>query len=251
MLTKYNKAEVINIRYESKMLRNTGHLDTSVTVNKNDFSYTHENGLDGAAVLQLNAYIHREALKFQNSYPFSSLDLEDIVQEGRLGAIKAAKRFDPTRGVQFITFAAYSIRAGMREAVGKGLIPTPRGQKSVPVSLLDSQQLGSLEAFDQSDLTEDLEKQDLLERALVQINKLPVARASLLLRYANGETLAEIAKDMGFSRQRASQILKECTTRIRAEMNCHYLFQNPNIGSQSPEHDQRFLPSILVTNPFN
>ena len=234
-----------------KKSRNIQPFVTSVRVNKNNFSFTHENGLDGAAVLQLNAYIHREALKFKHSYPFSSLDLEDIVQEGRLGAIKAAKRYDPARGVQFITFAAYSIRAAMREAVGKGMIHTPRGQKGVPVALLDSQQLGSLEAFDQSDLTEDLEKRDLLERALVQIKKLPEARASLLLRYANGETLAEIAKAMGFSRQRASQILKECTTRIRAEMHCHYLFQNLNIGSQSPDNDLRPLPTILATNLYN
>lgn len=139
----------------------------------------------------------------------------------------------------------------MREAIGKGMIHTPRGQKSVPVALLDSQQLNALEAFDQAELAEEIEKRDLLERALFQINKLPVARANLLLRYANGETLAEIAKDMGFSRQRASQILKECTTHIRSEMDRHYLIQNPNIDSHSSEHDLSFLPPKLLTNSTN
>ena len=217
-IAKYNRFEVVHIRYKPIESSKIVPSCNSVTVNKKKFSYTLENGLDKAAVLQLNAYIHREALKFLHSYPFSSLDLEDLIQEGLLGAIKAVKRFDPTRGVQFITFAAFSIRSEMRQALSEGIIHTPRGQKNVHVALLDSQKLGALEAFDQSELADDLERQDLYERALVRVKKLPKMRASLLLRYTNGETLAEIAKDMGFSRQRASQILKECTTRIRAEI---------------------------------
>ena len=209
---------MVSIRSKGKLSTKLGLSDTSVTVNKKEFSYTLETGLNSKAVLQLDAFIHREALKFLHSYPFSSLDLEDLIQEGRLGAICAAKRFNPTRGVQFITFAAYSIRAAMREAIGEGVIHTPRGQKYVPVAFMDSQKLGSLEAFEPEGVAEEFERRDLYERALVQIQELPGNRASLLMRYANGETLAEIAKDMGFSRQRASQILKECTTRIRAEI---------------------------------
>jgi len=243
--------EDIDIGHTLEKFLENEHPKTSVTVNRNKFDYTLENGLDGEAVLQLNAFIHHEALRFMHSFPGCSLDLEDLVQEGRLGALKAGKRFEPTRGVQFITYAAFAIRAAMREAIGKGMIHTPRGQKSVPVALLDSQQLNALEAFDQAELAEEIEKRDLLERALFQINKLPVARANLLLRYANGETLAEIAKDMGFSRQRASQILKECTTHIRSEMDRHYLIQNPNIDSHSSEHDLSFLPPKLLTNSTN
>ena len=37
-------------------------------------------------------------------------DLQDLVQEGNLGLIEAANRFDPKRGVQFSTYAAYCIR---------------------------------------------------------------------------------------------------------------------------------------------
>ena len=217
-ISKYNSFEVRHIRSKPIKSSKIWLSVTSVTVNNKSFSYTLENGLDRAAVLQLNAYIHREALKFLHSYPFSSLDLEDLIQEGLLGAIKAAKRFKPDHGVQFITYASYSIRAAMREAIGEGVIHAPRGQKYVPVALMDPEKLGSLEAFEPEGVPEEFERRDLYERALVQIQKLPGDRASLLLRYANGETLAEIAKDMGFSRQRASQILKECTTRIRAEI---------------------------------
>src|SRR5678816_4267079 len=45
------------------------------------------------------------------------LPLEDIVQEGNIGLLKAADRFDPTRGCRLATYAAYWIRAEIREYV--------------------------------------------------------------------------------------------------------------------------------------
>ena len=48
------------------------------------------------------------------------LPLEDIVQEGNIGLLKAADRFDPTRGCRLATYAAYWIRAEIREYVARG-----------------------------------------------------------------------------------------------------------------------------------
>jgi RNA polymerase sigma-32 factor len=45
------------------------------------------------------------------------LPLEDIVQEGNIGLLKAAERFDPERGCRLATYAAYWIRAEIREYV--------------------------------------------------------------------------------------------------------------------------------------
>lgn len=46
--------------------------------------------------------------------------LEDIVQEGNIGLLKAAERFDPDRGCRLATYAAYWIRAEIREYVARG-----------------------------------------------------------------------------------------------------------------------------------
>jgi RNA polymerase sigma-32 factor len=45
------------------------------------------------------------------------LPTDDIVQEGNIGLLKAAARFDPTRGCRLVTYAAYWIRAEIRDYV--------------------------------------------------------------------------------------------------------------------------------------
>jgi RNA polymerase sigma-32 factor len=46
--------------------------------------------------------------------------IEDIIQEGNIGLLKAAERFDPERGCRLATYAAYWIRAEIREYVARG-----------------------------------------------------------------------------------------------------------------------------------
>jgi RNA polymerase sigma-32 factor len=43
--------------------------------------------------------------------------LEDIIQQGNIGLLKAAERFDPARDCRLITYAAYWIRAEIRDYV--------------------------------------------------------------------------------------------------------------------------------------
>lgn len=215
---RYISVEAIYTNLMPKKPRDIEHLETFVTVNSKSFTYTEVDGLDSNAVCELTPFIYSEALKFLHAFPGCSLDLEDLLNEGHYGAIKAARRYDPSRGVQFITFAAFSIRSAMREAVGEGMIHTPRGKKSVPVDLMDTKDLAAIEVLDQGDLADDLERIDLWNRVMLEVRTLPEEKASLLLRWASGETLAEIAKERLFSRQRASQILRESILKIRGAM---------------------------------
>ncbi len=48
------------------------------------------------------------------------LPLEDIIQEGNIGLLKAAERFDPARGCRLVTYAAYWVRAEIRDHVVRG-----------------------------------------------------------------------------------------------------------------------------------
>jgi len=56
---------------------------------------------------------HGEARKLAG--PF--MDEEDLIQEGYIGLLRAAKRFDPDRGIRFSTYARWWVRAQMTRAI--------------------------------------------------------------------------------------------------------------------------------------
>ena len=58
-----------------------------------------------------------------------SIDLSDLVQDGVIGLIDAAQRFDDSRGIKFETFAERRIRGAMIDALRKDA--WPRGVRRV------------------------------------------------------------------------------------------------------------------------
>jgi RNA polymerase sigma-32 factor len=56
-------------------------------------------------------------LMIAREYRCWGVPMEDIVQQGNLGLLKAAARFDPARECRLVTYAAYWVRAEIREYV--------------------------------------------------------------------------------------------------------------------------------------
>jgi len=61
----------------------------------------------------------RFVVSVAKAYQGSDLDLSDLINEGNLGLMKAARRFDPTRGFKFISYAVWWIRQQIMQAISE------------------------------------------------------------------------------------------------------------------------------------
>jgi RNA polymerase primary sigma factor len=88
---------------------------------------------DEEAVKELVLANLKFVISVANRYRNSGLSMSDIINQGNLGLIEAARRFDPDRGVKFISYAVWWIRQSIIQTLAEqsGTVKLPIKQASI------------------------------------------------------------------------------------------------------------------------
>jgi RNA polymerase sigma factor (sigma-70 family) len=213
-------------------------LPVLVTVRGKAFFWTVEDGLDPAAATQMEPWIWATALSLRFPAAKAGHSVDDLVQEGRIGALVAARAFDPFHksGAGFFTYARFKMLAPMLDALQRGDLhisdrdwaemrrnriwpsvasldssPLPDGQRTLLDRLPAPQSAGT-----------DIGLTMLRVRLRAALGALPAQDREVIIRHfglshpdGEGEAFESIASDWGLSRQRVQQIEKRAQMRLR------------------------------------
>lgn len=170
----------------------------------------------------------RFVIVIARQYQGKGLSMEDLVSEGNMGLMKAASRYDATRGLRFVNYAVVFIRRQIEKALDKESaeqrvesmrdgqtrsVDAPLGSKA-NVSLLSVLVNADSPMADQR--VYDANLAEAIEQALTELNERE--RAVINAYFGIGEermTMAEIGEQMGLKRERVRQIRDRATRRMR------------------------------------
>ncbi len=174
-------------------------------------------------------FVSQVALKYQGM----GLPLEDLIAFGRIGLFNATKKFDPSKGFKFITFAVWYIRAEINAALNdlsrviripSHLTKTESIQtKSIhaPVGEDDNTETFADRYLEGEQSKSGLDQSDMKIMLAAALNSLNVKQKEAVMRnYGIGfdypQSMDQIAEAMGITGERARQLVRQAEKSLAA-----------------------------------
>ncbi len=107
-----------NVASLDKYLHEIGKVDLITAEEEVELARRIKQG-DTVALEKLTRANLRFVVSVSKQYQNQGLSLPDLINEGNLGLIKAAQRFDETRGFKFISYAVWWIRQSIMQALAE------------------------------------------------------------------------------------------------------------------------------------
>jgi RNA polymerase primary sigma factor len=192
---------------------------------------------DEAALAQLVEANLRFVVSYAKRYRGHGVSFLDLIHEGNLGLIEAARRFDPAHNVKFITYAVWWVRQSMMHVLAdstRAFSFPPKlfgvlhagGPGGEDISL--SETLGDRLPVDQAPVEDELIHQADLDELAAALRDLEGKEQEVVrLRYGLGDsepqTLQEIGDRLHLSRERVRQIETRAKEKLRrsAKLRSH------------------------------
>ena len=178
----------------------------------------------------------RFVVAIASQYKGRGLQMEDLVSEGNFGLMKAAAKFDASKGTRFVNYAVVHIRRFIEKAIDQqaGLYQVPKDVKDevvarqqshalsvdAPLGYRTNMSLLSVLINQDAALADERVHSEAIEDAIEFALGTLDERESRVVNAFFGitqehETMAEIAEDMDLKRERIRQIRDKAVRKLR------------------------------------
>jgi RNA polymerase sigma-B factor len=147
-------------------------------------------------------------------------ELDDLVQAGSVGLVRASARFDPGRGVAFATFVGPAVEGAIRRHLSvrrRGVQLPPNAQRTSPDSAALEASGATVDGSREPESLVESEHRLLLAGGLRVLDERE--RQIVFLRFNADMTERQIADAVGISQAHVSRLLDGALTKLRAELS--------------------------------
>ena len=178
---------------------------------------------DEQALNKLVYHNLRFVVNIAKNYRNSNVPFADIISEGNLGLIRAAHKFDSTKGVKFISYAVWWIKNSINECIEK----YNRDNETLSYDDYTINKCTDLDhKFEQ--INEDFEekinniqsRKDAIESLMKCLHEREIKILTLFFGLNGGRemTLEEVGKEMCLTNERVRQIKDGALSKLKCEV---------------------------------